>query len=105
MRPTQRALLQTTLDLALATCLRSPVATADGAHLRAVLLGELLGAGCALLEPAAEPRRAKLLRLVDDVVRVERVPLPPGWGGWLRARAAGEEPDPDDGKRLVGENR
>lgn len=86
MRPTQRALLQTTLDLALATCLRSPVATADGAHLRAVLLGELLGAGCALLEPAAESRRAKLLRLADDVVRVERVPLPPGPPGRRRPR-------------------
>ena len=86
MRPTQRALLQSTLDLALATCLRSPVATADGAHLRAVLLGELLGAGCAVLEPAAEPRRAKLLRLVDDVVRVERVPLPSAPPGGRRPR-------------------
>ena len=30
--------------------------------------------------------------------------LPPGWGGWLRARASGAEPDPDDGKRLLGPN-
>ena len=87
MRPTQRALLRSTLDAALAACLRSPVATLDGAHLRAVLLAELLQGGCAVLEPTAEPRRGKLLRLVDDVVRVERLPLPtrPGVAGSRRA--------------------
>lgn len=87
MRPTQRALLQSTLDAALEACLRSPVATLDGAHLRAVLLGALLERGCAVLEPAAAPRRGKLLRLVEEVVRVERVPLPPRPGAATGRRA------------------
>ena len=52
---------------------------------------------------ARGPERAALADVATELAACPA--LPPGWGGWLRARAAGEEPDPDDGKRLVGENR
>ena len=76
MRPTQLALLQSVLDAAVAACLGGVAATLESAHLRALLLERLLGEGCAILEPAAEPGRGRLLRLTDEVVRVERTALP-----------------------------
>lgn len=100
MRPSQLALLHSVLDAALAACLAGPVATLESAHLRALLLERLLRDGGAVLEPSGEPGRGRLLRLVDDVVRVERAPLPP------RPPAAGSSrpPRPPD-LRLVDPER
>ena len=51
---------------------------------------------------ARGPARAAL---ADVAIELAACPaLPAGWGGWLHARASGEEPDPDDAKRLVGPN-
>ncbi|HEX3158635.1 MAG TPA: hypothetical protein VHQ45_08960 [Gemmatimonadaceae bacterium] len=70
------ALLRPVLDAAHAECVGSPVATLGDDHLRAVLAAAMLRAGHSLLEPAARPGQGRLLRLVDDVVRVESHPLP-----------------------------
>lgn len=82
-------LLEQLLDIVHAECVRSPAATVDAVHLRAVLLDRLLADGHGVLEPSTEARVGRLLRLVDDVVRVERVPVPPrrtaGGGRPMRA--------------------
>lgn len=83
MLPPQLSLLELLLDVVHAECLRSPAATSDGVHLRAVLFDRLLADGHGILEPSSEARVGRLLRLEDDVVRVERVPAPP------RARSGG----------------
>lgn len=83
-------LLEQLLDVAHAQCLRSPAATSDAVHLRAVLLDRLLADGHGVLEPSSEARVGRLLRLVDDVVRIERVPMPP------RARSNGRPVRPPD---------
>jgi hypothetical protein len=73
MHPKQLALLEGVLDAVLAECLRSPVATLNGGHLKAVLVERLLRDGAGVLERGATAREAKLLRLMDEVVKVERV--------------------------------
>ncbi|HEY0969724.1 MAG TPA: hypothetical protein VGE02_01975 [Gemmatimonadales bacterium] len=83
-------LLEQLLDVVHAECVRSPAATTDAVHLRAVLFDRLLADGHGILEPSSEARVGRLLRLVDDVVRVERVPVPP------RARSGGRPVRPAD---------
>ena len=80
------ALLRPVLDAAYAECVGSPVATLGDDHLRAVLAAALLRAGHSLLEPTARPGHGRLLRLVDDVVRVESHPLPRATDAALRVR-------------------
>src|SRR5690554_5423953 len=72
-------------------CVRSPAATVDGGHLRGVLLDRVLRAGHGVVEPTAEARMGRLLRLDDDVMRVERVAL-----SARRATAGGRPARPPD---------
>lgn len=72
----QLILLEQLLQAATTECVHSPTATWSAQHLKATLVRALLTGGCAVLEPGARPREGKLLRLVDDVVRVERAALP-----------------------------
>lgn len=65
------------LDLALGECLRSPVATVGAEHLRAVLVERLLAEGAAILEPGPRAGEGRLVTLRDDIVRRERVTVPP----------------------------
>jgi hypothetical protein len=84
MHAKQLALLHAALDAAFAECLRSPVATLNAGHLRAVLVEGLLRSGASILERGARASERRLLRLAEDVVRVERVPAeprPPGANG------------------------
>ena len=75
MQPKQVALLERALDLVLAECVRSPVATWHAAHLEALLVEHLLREGAAVLERANAPGEEKLLRMTDEVLRVERCSL------------------------------
>lgn len=76
MDASQVALLDELLGIAYDACVRSPAATASAAHLKAVLFDAMLGRGGAIVEPASRAGFARVLRLVDDVVRIERVAVP-----------------------------
>jgi hypothetical protein len=72
MHPKQLALVEGALDAIGAECLRSPVATLNAGHLKALLVERLLRDGAAVLERGASAREGKLLRLAGEVVKVER---------------------------------
>jgi hypothetical protein len=72
MHPKQLALLESALDAVAAECLRSPVATLNAGHLKAMLAEHFLRLGAALLERGATASEGRVLRLTDDVVKAER---------------------------------
>jgi hypothetical protein len=75
MHPKQLALIESALDAVVAECLRSPVATLEAGHLRTLLTEHFLRAGAGVLERGATSAEGRLLRLRDEVVKVERVRL------------------------------
>jgi len=72
MHPKQLALVHDVVGAMAAECLRSPVATYNAGHLRAVVAAHLLRAGATLVERGATGAERRLVRMVDDVVHVER---------------------------------
>ena len=76
MHPTQHALIESTLLAVADECVRSPVATMSAGHLRAVVAERLLREGATLVERGATSSQRRLVRLVDDVVQVERGEAP-----------------------------
>lgn len=78
MLPRQLALVDDAIDAVAAECLRSPVATMHAGHLRAVVAERWLRSGCTVVERGASASERRLVRLVDDVVQVERGSAPPG---------------------------
>jgi hypothetical protein len=71
MHPTQLALIEDAVGAVAAECVRSPVATMNAGHLRAVLAEHLLRAGATIVERGAKAGERRLVRLVDDVVLIE----------------------------------
>ena len=65
------------LDAVAAECVRSPVVTWSAAHLEAIVAEQLLRAGAALLERGNTAAEEKLVRLTEQVLKVERVSLEP----------------------------
>lgn len=91
MHPKQLALLEEAHGATLAECLRSPVATLNAGHLKAVLVEQLLRGGACVMERGSSASEAKLLRMVDEVVKVERHAVSPA-----RANGGGRPPRPAD---------
>jgi hypothetical protein len=76
MHPKQLALIEAALGAVADECVRSPVATMSAGHLRAVVAERLLRDGATLVERGASAAERRLVRLVDDVVQVERADSP-----------------------------
>ena len=72
MHPTQLALIEDAAGAIAAECMRSPVATLNAGHLRAVVAEHLLRAGATIVERGARATERRLVRLVDDVVQIEQ---------------------------------
>ena len=83
MDPRQLTLLAGALDAVAAECVRSPVATLNSGHLRAVLVEHFLRSDAALFERGATASDGRLLRMAGEVIRAEPHVLPP------RARGTG----------------
>lgn len=94
MLPRQLALVDDALDAVATECVRSPVATMNAGHLRAVVAERWLRDGCTVVERGSTASERRLVRLVEDVVQIERGPAP------ADARRNGRPPRPAD-LRLV----
>jgi hypothetical protein len=86
MDPRQLTLLAGALDAVAAECVRSPVATLNSGHLRAILVEHFLRAQAALFERGATAAEGRLVRMTGDVIRAEAHVLP------ARPRGAGRAP-------------
>lgn len=86
MDPRQLTLIAGALDAVAAECVRSPVATLNSGHLRAIVVEHFLRAGAAIFERGATSSDGRVLRLTGDVIRSEAHVLPP------RGRASGRPP-------------
>ena len=73
----QLTLLAGALDAVAAECVRSPVATLNDGHLRAVLVEHFLRADAAIFERGATSCEGRLVRLSGDVIRADPHVLPP----------------------------
>ncbi|HYD51126.1 MAG TPA: hypothetical protein VEA99_00815, partial [Gemmatimonadaceae bacterium] len=71
MHPKQLALIDDAVGVLAAECVRSPVATLNAGHVRAVLVEHLLRGGATIVERGATAAERRLVRLVDDVVQIE----------------------------------
>ena len=90
MDPRQLTLLAGALDAVAAECVRSPVATLNSGHLRAVLVEHFLRSDAALFERGQSAAEGRLLRMTGEVIRAEPHVLP------ARPRAAGRPPRTPD---------
>jgi hypothetical protein len=72
MHPRQLALIEDAVGAVAAECVRSPVATLNAGHLRALLVEHMLRAGVTIVERGATAAERRLVRLVDDVVQIEQ---------------------------------
>lgn len=86
----QLTLLAGALDAVAAECVRSPVATLNTGHLRAIVVEHLLRSGAAIFERGATASEGRLLRLAGEVIRAEPHVLPG------RARGAARPPRASD---------